>query len=33
MYMIMIGFQVIVNHRGELLEVKQPAVTNGDEEE
>lgn len=33
MYMIMIGFKVIVNHRGELVEVKQPAVTSGDDEE
>ena len=33
MYMIMIGFQAIVNHRGELLEIKNPEVTNGDEEE
>jgi len=29
----MIGFKIVVNHRGEVLEVKQPAVTNGDEEE
>ena len=33
MYMIMIGFKIVVNHRGEVLEIKQPAVTNGDEEE
>ena len=33
MYMIMIGFQVVVNHRGELLEVKQPEVNSGEEEE
>jgi thiamine pyrophosphokinase len=32
MYMTMVGFQVVVNHRGEVMEVKQPAVTNGDEE-
>jgi hypothetical protein len=33
MYMIMIGFQIIVNQRGELLEVKQPAGSIGEEEE
>jgi len=32
MYMSMAGFQVVVNHRGEVLEVKQPAVTDEDEE-
>lgn len=32
MYMTMVGFQVVVNHRGEVMEVKQPAVTDGDEE-
>ncbi len=32
MYMTMAGFQVVVNHRGDVLEVKQPAVTNGDED-
>lgn len=31
-YMTMVGFQVVVNHRGEVMEVKQPAVTDGDEE-
>jgi len=32
MYMTMVGFQVVVNHRGEVMEVKQPAVTDEDEE-
>lgn len=32
MYMTMVGFLVVVNHRGEVMEVKQPAVTDGDEE-
>lgn len=32
MYMTMVGFQVVVNHRGEVMEVKQPTVTDGDEE-
>lgn len=32
MYLTMVGFQIVVNQRGEVLEVKQPAVTNGEEE-
>jgi len=32
MYLSMVGFQIVVNQRGELVEVKQPAVTGGDEE-
>jgi hypothetical protein len=33
MYLTMIGFQVVVDNRGEVQEVKQPAVTNGNEDE
>ncbi|NLE84506.1 MAG: hypothetical protein GX603_08335 [Chloroflexi bacterium] len=32
MYMTMVGFRILVNFRGELQEVIQPGVTNGDEE-
>ncbi|MEL7625567.1 MAG: hypothetical protein AAGU15_01750 [Anaerolineaceae bacterium] len=32
MYLTMIGFKIVVDNRGDLQEVKQPAVTNGDEE-
>jgi len=28
----MVGFRILVNFRGELQEVIQPGVTNGDEE-
>ncbi len=32
MYMTMLGFKIIVDHRGDVLEVKQPAVTGEDDE-
>ncbi|NLB70390.1 MAG: hypothetical protein GX797_00080 [Chloroflexi bacterium] len=32
MYLGMVGFQIVVNHRGEVIELKQPAVTGGDDE-
>lgn len=32
MYMSMVGFKVIVNHRGEVQEIKQPTITNEDED-
>jgi uncharacterized circularly permuted ATP-grasp superfamily protein len=31
-YMNMIGFKIIVDHRGEVQEVKQPTITSEDEE-
>lgn len=31
-YMNMIGFKIIVDHRGEIQEVKQPTITSEDEE-
>ena len=33
LYMGMAGFRVIVNYRGELVEVKQPTITTDDYEE
>ncbi len=32
MYMGMIGFKIIVDHRGDLVEVRQPTITSEDEE-
>ena len=32
MYMSMIGFRIVVNHRGEVQEVTQPTITSEDDE-
>lgn len=33
MYLGMVGFQIVVNHHGDVIEVKQPASMTGPEEE